>query len=155
MNKIENMQHDEIELRSFVTFRLSRTYAELNRQAFKTLAKITKLSLSQWRILSVIEMEDTISAAQVARYADLDKGQISRAVKGLSELGFVSSHDHENDRRSSLLSLTKSGREEHARVLKVMRKRQKLLTDGIHQDDLEKFRRILDVLSKRAREDVL
>ena len=142
------------ELRSFVTFRISRTYAELNRQAQKTLSQVTRLTLSQWRIISVIAFETNATAAAISNFTDLDKGQISRAVKKLIEYGFVSRRSEIGDKRRQILELTPEGRAEHARVLRRMRKRQIMLVDGIPNEELQTFLRVLKEIERNAKEDV-
>ncbi|MEM7242747.1 MAG: MarR family transcriptional regulator [Pseudomonadota bacterium] len=121
----------------------------------KTLAHLTDLGLTQWRILAVIHMEGQTVAAKVARYADLDKGQISRAVNTLKDMGFVQEGDDPNDGRSAMLSLTEAGHAEYDHVVQTMRKRQKMLVQDVTAEDLETFRAVLKKIEARAQESIL
>ena len=149
------MDYTTAELRNFVTFRISRTYAKLNQQAQKTLSDVTCLTLSQWRILSVIAHEKTATAASIAKFTELDKGQISRAIKNLIEYKFVSRQSHESDKRRQVLALTKTGIAEHAHVLGRMRKRQAMLIENLDQGEIETFLHVLNSIEGRAKEDVI
>ncbi len=93
---------------------------------------VSDLSLTEWRILSMIRMQGETGAAQIARTGQMDKGRISRALKGL----------------------TQKGQDTHSRLTGIMRKRQTMLTQYLSDEELQQFFRTLSKPESRARGDV-
>lgn len=139
-------------LPSFVTFRLAKVHFRLNAQAAAILAEKSKLKLAEWRVMATIEMNNKTTAADIARYTETDKGQISRSLKSLKGRGFIAVKGDERDHRTQNLNLTKAGRVEYEKLVGIMRKHQTQLTEGIDADDLSIFLSVLQHLEDRADE---
>jgi len=137
-------------LRSFITFKIARVQNRLNAQASALLRKHTELSLTEWRILSLVNTMKTTTASAISREAEMDKGQISRAVKQLIDRGFLSANAHVIDQRQTMLSLTDRGQSEVTENIKIMHARQKRLTQHIDDHELAAFYRVLDKLYENA-----
>lgn len=71
-------------------------------------------TLSEARILYEIAGRDQPTAAEIARALDLDRGQMSRTLKRLSDQGVVQTRDDPSHGRHQLLSLTPSGQAAYA-----------------------------------------
>ena len=68
----------------------------------------------------------------------------------LIENGLVSSSVVEQDHRWQILSLTEAGQKVYETALPVMHRRQKHLQEGLSEDDIETFRRVMATLEKAA-----
>lgn len=137
-------------LRSFLTFRLAQVQNRLNTQAGALLRAHCDLSLTEWRVISLANLLGATTATVMSREAQMDKGQVSRAVKQLIENGYLTSKSSENDARQSILSLSDSGAELHARLITVMRDRQMRLIQNISESDLRTFYKVLDTLAAQS-----
>ncbi|MEM6596532.1 MAG: MarR family winged helix-turn-helix transcriptional regulator, partial [Pseudomonadota bacterium] len=94
-----------------LSYRISRLHARLNAQAARILQDKAGISLSQWRTLVMVDSFEEISASEIVKETKMDKGMISRAIKTLSELGYIRVDVSENDHRKHRIRLTKAGRE--------------------------------------------
>lgn len=138
------------DLSSFVTFRIARVQNTLNAQASATLAAHCDLTLTEWRMLASIEARGQTTAAEIARHTQIDKGQVSRAVKSLKGRALLKAGAAATDQRQQTLTLSAQGRAVFERVVVVMRKRQEMLTQDIAPEDLRTFFSVLDKLQARA-----
>lgn len=132
--------------RSFVSYKLARVQNRLNAQAAGLLRAHSELSLTEWRVISLASLLGETTATAMAREAEMDKGQISRAIKGLLSAGYLTSQNNARDARQSLLQLSKKGEAVYDRLINVMRQRQRDLTLGIEDAELEAFYRVLEKL---------
>ncbi|MEM6309474.1 MAG: MarR family winged helix-turn-helix transcriptional regulator [Pseudomonadota bacterium] len=138
------------ELRHFVTFRLARLQSKLNAQGIRKLKLNSDLALTEWRIISIAAQSDETTLSSIAQETELDKGQLSRAVKTLAERGLLVSRVNSDDHRQNLLKLTEAGRAQYDKILPVMQKRQSDLTSGFSKQDMDTLMSLLDRLERAA-----
>jgi DNA-binding MarR family transcriptional regulator len=81
------------------------------------------LSLSDGRCLTAIGRFEPLSVKDLARHANLNKSQASRAAQSLVAQGLVSKRGSEEDRRGVTLALTPSGRKAWVRTMQLVRRR--------------------------------
>lgn len=67
-------------------------------------------SLTQVRVLYELAHRDGTTAAELARALSLDRGYLSRMLRGFTEVGLVEQQPSPEDRRRRILSLTEYGR---------------------------------------------
>lgn len=79
----------------------------------------------------------------------LDRGQLSRTVKGMVERGLLS-RERKPGGPEIEIDLTKEGRELHARMVERAVERDRVLVEGIPEKDLQTFRRVIDTMIARA-----
>lgn len=137
---------------TFITYRLARVQNLLNAQAIATLRTNSDLSLTEWRVLSLIVGEETTNASAISRLAQMDKGQISRGIKRIAGRGYIESQTDDHDHRQINLTPTPKGIETYERLVKIMRRRQRLLNEDITDDERRAFFATLDKLETRAKE---
>lgn len=113
--------------------------ARLNAQASRKLRETCDLTLTQWRIVLVIGTTSKITQAELSRITDVDKGQVSRAVRVLQDMGVVLASNDPTDQRMSWLKLTAQGQEIFDRTYPVMKERQASLMEDFSPDDAQKF----------------
>ncbi len=139
-----------IELRNFVTYRLSRLQSRLNAQAIRVLRKHSDLSLTEWRVIALVADQKKHTLSDMVRDTELDKGQLSRAIASLVAKKYIASQVNRNDQRQNLLQLTSSGEDVHGKLLPIMRRRQQSLIAEIEENDLDTTLRVLDQLEKAS-----
>ena len=130
----KNLDQD-IDLQKMVTFRLSRLHARLTAQATKILKESAGISLMQWRVFVMLESHGTITPAEIVRHTDLDKSQLSRAVKSMVERGLITSETSESDQRAHSLAFTELGLEVFERARPHMRARQSRLLNALSKTE--------------------
>ena len=150
----ENVEHigveDDLPLRRFVTYRISRVQAKLNAQATRLLRKASGITLTQWRVIALIGAAGQTQSSTLSKEAALDKGLLSRNLKTLIEDGVVLSKTNAGDHRVQILSLTNKGRAIFEKTLPVTRARQAQLRQGLSDEDLRVFHKVLDHLEIAA-----
>jgi DNA-binding MarR family transcriptional regulator len=68
------------------------------------------LNVAQWRAIALLSLARKTTFRELADYAWLDRGDLSRALRRLETDGLVRRTPHPGDRRSAYLSLTTKGR---------------------------------------------
>lgn len=148
----DDIKTETSDLLGFVTFRISTLHAKLNAQGADILGKHAGLSLSQWRIISLVQIfGPAVPSADIIRKIGMDKGLFSRNLKTLLANGYIAAQPDPGDQRRQLLSLTGKGKETYDRVIVVVRKRQKALLDGISEAEKTALFATLDKLEVNAR----
>lgn len=143
---------DSLPLHQFLTYRMSRVQAKLNAQATRILREASGITLTQWRIIALVGAAGQTRLSQLAREAALDKGLLSRNLKGLIENDVIATRPDESDHRAQVLTLSAKGAEIFERTLPVSRERQRKLRAGLTEEELRVFRRVLDKLEIAAEE---
>lgn len=139
-----------LNLRAFLTFRLTRLQAQINSQAQHILRAHCDVGQTEWRVMFMVADLGEGTMAQVVRDGKIDKAQVSRAVKSLVKSGYLNSRVDAADHRQSILSLTDEGRAVYARVLPLMQERQRHLMSTLADDEIDKLYEVLDRLEEAA-----
>ena len=143
---------EELPTTRFLTYRMARVQAKLNAQASRLLREVAGLSLSQWRILSLIGSRVETTSSELTRISAMDKGLFSRKLKTLIGSGLVLADPDLNDSRVQRLRLTANGADLYRRTLPRMQARQQALRDRLTPEELRVFVRALDKLELAAEE---
>lgn len=120
-----------------VSYRISRLHGRLNAQAARILSASAGISLSQWRILVMIDATGEISASEIVRRTKIDKAMVSRAIKSLGEAGLVQVIVSDTDQRLHKVRMTDAGRDRFMRALPGMLGRQQRLIAGLSEAEEE------------------
>lgn len=145
-NRPNSEKPDDSGLNQLITYRVSRLHAQLNAHSTRLLQAHSDLSLTEWRVLVMLDTWHDVSAAEIARRSRLDKGQLSRCIKGMIDRGLVTSANSLTDNRTQILKLTETGRSLHQKLRPHMRARQHVLNDAIGADALPGFLAAIDRL---------
>ena len=68
------------------------------------------LNIAQWRAVALLSLSGKTTFRELAEYAWLDRGDLSRALRKLEADGLVRRSPNPRDQRSILLALTPRGR---------------------------------------------
>jgi len=129
---------------SDVVFTLLGSAAKLTRRLDSSLSVIKGISFSEYQLLSALRDHPTEAATRVdlAAAVGLSPSGVTRALKPMEKLGFVTTVRDARDARKSLASLTPQGTELMADA------------DGVVSDSLEGID-ALDALSAKAKTQFL
>ena len=139
-----------LNLRAFLTFRLARLQAQINSQAQHILRTHSDVGQTEWRVLILVADMGQSTMATVVRDGQIDKAQVSRAVKALIKKDYLSSEIDPSDHRQSILSLTPAGYAVYERVVPLMRARQKHMTDTLTPDEVATMFSVIDRLEEAS-----
>ena len=124
---------------SFVTYRLAKLQSQLNAQGTAILKEKSGLSLVEWRVIQVIRMFDKPSPSQIAEHVQMDKGQLSRKIKGMIKKGLLKSQRDDDDKRIQKLELTEIARDINKQLVPIMEQRQHHLLADVTPEEIEIF----------------
>ena len=139
------------EFRAVITYRIAKTANLLNAQAAHVLRKNSSLSLTEWRIISLINAVDETTASEIAKTTFIDKGQISRTVRSLADKGLLLAKQRRGSRRNIELELSPEGKALHRRIVAIMTNRQRHLTSEFTSEELAAFHSALDKLERASK----
>lgn len=138
------------ELNRFITFRIARLHAKLNIQASKLLMEHANLSLTQWRIISLLGTFGQTNSAELVRASAMDKGLLSRRLKSLIKDGLVIAMVDQSDSRVHPLRLSAKGQDIYDTTLPVMRRRQAKIRAMLSETQAEQLFEIFEQLDQAA-----
>lgn len=115
---------EDTPLEKVLTWRIHQVHSKLNAHAAKFLKEVSGIALAQWRIMLAIGPRDSKTHSDIRRYTAIDKGQLSRSLKGMIAEGLVEARFDTTDHRQQQLSLSARGRRIYDTTLPIMRKRQ-------------------------------
>jgi DNA-binding MarR family transcriptional regulator len=101
------------------------------------------VGMNDWRVLSYVGMDPGVTAQEVSSHTKIDKSVISRSVKTLVENGLVIVESSPGFRR---LFLTQDGAKLYKALVPVAMDRERILLDGLTDDDVDELLRLLRTL---------
>lgn len=114
---------EPVPLERTVTYRLHLLHKVSDLATQQRYPAAVGLSLSDGRCLTAIGRFESLSVKDLARYANLNKSQASRAAQALVTQGLVSKRDSHDDGRGVTLALTAAGRQACARAMHLVHAR--------------------------------
>jgi DNA-binding MarR family transcriptional regulator len=127
---------DKAGLEQFLTYRLHILNKLSERGISERYLEKLGITLPEARVIASVGSFGPFSIMDLARHANLDKSQASRAAEALIKQGFVQREASDADGRVVLVSLTTDGRALYRKVMPVARKWNGDLFDCL--DDREK-----------------
>lgn len=138
------------DLHRHLTYRLARLQSQLSAQATDILKQHTNISLSEWRVLTIINDPTITFQKDVLKAMGLDKGQVSRTIKRLSEKELVTLAFDEQDHRNRRITITEHGKALVQKMVPIMLARQAHLQSDFSESDLEALFGFIEVLEKKT-----
>ena len=114
-----------------VSFRVSRLQSKLNSQAIKILKEHAGLTPTQWRVLVMLEYLGNCTSSKIARETELDKGLLSRTIKGMMQNRLIKGRPAKTNKRHMILSLTQAGHAAYDRARPFMQERHDKLLNSL------------------------
>jgi DNA-binding MarR family transcriptional regulator len=133
-----------------LTYRLLRLSNTLGLYSSRRYRDQYGVTLPEWRVLSIIAVQETASARDVSRALATDKAWVGLTVQKLERGGFVRRISDTEDGRRTLVSLTKQGKRVHDAIMAHAQRRQKRLLGALGGDDAQRLMASLDRLQTEA-----
>lgn len=130
----------------FLTYRLHRIAKISDRDSAAAYQAELGLSLSEGRCLAAVGQFEPASVKDIARLANLDKANASRAADALVARGLVEKSASATDGRGVALTLTRQGRPLWRRVMKLIERRNAEVFGVLGTQDLRTLDGLLDRL---------
>ncbi len=108
------------------------------------------ITLNEWRVIGLTHSGDRPTHSDVRRQLIMDKGQMSRIVRSLSERGFLQTQEAESDKRALRLELSTEGRILHDHILAEASRRNEAVASCFTAEECREFLRLLGKLTDHA-----
>lgn len=145
-------QIDSPPLDQMISFRVSRLQSKLNAQAIKILKAHADLTPTQWRVLVMLETLGECTSSEIARTTQLDKGLLSRTIKGMITGKLIKTGAGRNNRRSMILRITKAGKAAYERARPFMQERHDSLMRSLSKEERSVMLAAFEKLEANIRE---
>ncbi|WP_453973865.1 homoprotocatechuate degradation operon regulator HpaR [Amorphus sp. MBR-141] len=130
--------------RRSLTIALLRSREKLMSRIRPMLA-IHNITEQQWRVLRVINEEQEVDATNVAQRSCIMAPSLTRILRHLEERGLIARHQHVNDGRRTILSMTNKG---VRLIAKVAPESRRIYGDIRARFGEERFELLLDLLEQ-------
>ena len=135
-----------LKLNTFIPYRLSVLSNKISRGIADLYESRFQINTQEWRIMAILGEQPEISASEVATRTAMDKVAVSRAVKKLLASGKLERSFSDNDKRRSVLALSKSGLSIYQEIVPMAKKYEQKLLSNLSKKDQLIFNRLLDSL---------
>ena len=119
----------------YLSFKISVLYRLMVRRSARFLNNTHELSVAEWWTIGQLAVNSPSTVSELVGSTQNDKAQISRSATALTSKGYVQKQDNPLDKRSSLLSLTDSGRELYEQVIPMRQQTQNLLLEQLTEEE--------------------
>jgi DNA-binding MarR family transcriptional regulator len=142
-------------LEQFLTYRLHVLNKLAERGIGERYQQKLGVTLPEARVIASVGSFGPFSIMELARHANLDKSQASRAAEALIKQGLVQREASEEDGRVVLISLTTDGRVLYRKIMPIARKWNVDLFDCLNEEEKAAFGDALDriIESMQARSE--
>ncbi|MCR6484879.1 MarR family transcriptional regulator [Amycolatopsis sp. OK19-0408] len=139
---------DLVPISGLLSYRLSRTSSAMSRSAALRYRREFDVSLGEWRAISLIAADPTLTLNRLARRAGLDKAQMSRVVSRLTDRGLVDRTAGSG--RTSQLALTAEGTRVYRGLISAANERDAEFLAALTAEELTTLSGALDKLADLA-----
>lgn len=125
-----------------ISFLISRTYARMKNIFLKKLKKYG-VTPEQWVLLAKISEKEGISPTELSLVSLRDKPYTTRLIDKLAENDLIFKEERQNDRRSSLIYLTKRGVKIKKEIIPIADEMNEWLVEGMDEEEVAKLKSLL------------
>lgn len=136
-------------LEPLVSMRMVVLFNLMRRSTILTQRRLFSLSEIEWRIMTKMGGDKPLSLNELADALVQDRGQLSRAVKGMAERNLLS-RTRKPGGPEIEISLAPEGRKVWAKMVERAQERDRILTEGLDPDDIAAMRRVVEAMIVRA-----
>jgi DNA-binding MarR family transcriptional regulator len=130
-------------LDDFLPYRLSYTSNRVSSRIAQTYESLFGLTIPQWRLIAIIAEREAITQQMIGTLTGMDKVTVSRATADLSARALIMRTSHPDDKRSQLLSLTKTGRMLYADIAPKAREMEAAIFASLTQGEQDQLKHLL------------
>ena len=143
--------NDEYDYNKLIGFLIIKGEVCIKRKILSLfLEKGYNLTFEQWTVLNVLYEEPGIIQSEIAVKTYKDKTNITRILDVLSKNGYIIRDRTGNDRRSSSIYLTESGKNIFDDLIPSIRSINEEFKKGISDEELKVFTNVLEKIYKNA-----
>ena len=138
------MHKDQYDSYSFLLDRTAKKVKQYAQQQFRQLG--LNITVDQWVVLKQLHEHGDVKQNVLAELVNKDNPTLTRIIDLLCNKGLTVRKNHPDDRRSFLVSLTKSGAKQ---VLDINTKVQDIRLkawEGLSQKDFDHFKKVLNTI---------
>ncbi|NOZ66125.1 MAG: winged helix-turn-helix transcriptional regulator [Alphaproteobacteria bacterium] len=140
-------ENDKLVLERFLPYRLSFLTNVISRKLARLYSEQFDITPHEWKVLANLSRHPNISAAKTGEKTAMDKVAVSRAIKGLCDKGLVHKVFSSEDRRRSVLNLTKKGGDIYHQIEPLVIEYENSLRDILSQEEQNQLDRLLSKLT--------
>ncbi len=139
-----------LNLDEFLPYRLSIVTNKISRNLGSLYSDRFNLSTAEWRVMAVLGQDRDLSADEVCTKTALDKVSVSRAVTKLLKKRCIERKFSRQDRRRSILRLSRSGYSIYGRIVPLARRYEARLLSGLSKREQAQLEQLLNKLNQQA-----
>lgn len=132
-----------IDVSSYAPFLLNAVSNAWGRKTSTIYRRDFDMGLSEWRVISMLNIEPGITASRICDVLRLDKAAVSRSLKALLKKGLLGYEQVSNDPRKRLWSLSAEGLKTHDALMSVALSCESKLVSNIDPEDFNAFLRVM------------
>jgi len=140
--------HAHWELDRFLPYRLSILSNRISQTIANAYARRFGLGITEWRVIAVLGRYPGLSANGVAARTAMDKVAVSRTVARLLERGLLQRDTHDDDRRRSVLELSRDGYGIYDEVVPVALEYERRLLAPLDAEERRQLDRLMGKLAE-------
>ena len=140
------MIESKLKLEQFLPYKLSVLSNRISREIANDYEKEFSLTLPEWRVMAVLGENPNLSASEVSNRTAMDKVAVSRAVKKLIEGGRLIRKFAPSDKRRSIITLSKKGRDVYEKVLPVAKKYENTILSRLSLEENKQLDYLIEKL---------
>lgn len=142
--------NNKLVLETFLPYRLSYLTNIISRNLAHLYSKQYNIAPAEWKVMANLTRHPDTSAAEVGEKTAMDKVAVSRAVTTLCNRGLVHKTFAKEDRRRSVLNLTKKGLETYHQIEPLVINFENYLKQALSEEERVHLDRLLDKLTDHA-----
>mgnify|MGYP003585769417 CR=1 FL=1 len=109
-----------------------------------------RITIDQWLVIKAILENPDIQQQELAEIVFKDNASVTRIIALLVKSGYLDRDLNPNDRRKTVLSVTKSGLEVMEKVQSLVLENRAVALHGINQDELEILNKTLKIITQNC-----
>lgn len=110
-----------------------------------------KITIDQWLVLKTINENPDIAQNELADMVFKDNASVTRIIELLVKSDYLERKKDQNDRRKSVLKITKLGSKTIEKVYQVVQENRQIALTGINQAELEIVDKVLKKISQNCK----
>ena len=144
-----------IELDSFIPYRMSLLSHRMTLSSAELEADGARLTVQEWRVLSIIAESGPLIPADIRRFGTQDKSTISWAIKRLEERGFLLRQARSRDARTFEVLLSDGGWNWYLGRKPIAEGRAKAIISKLSRVERDELARLINKLDEPERSERL
>lgn len=120
-----------LDLETYVPYLLGAVYNKMSSSASRAYLARFGVGVIDWRVLSMLAIEQDISASRICQVVGLDKAAVSRSITLLERKGAVAGSNGGGRGNPRTLRLTPDGQVLHDRIFILAKDREARLLTGL------------------------